>query len=71
HDLRHTAATRLGKGGKANIKTVQRFLRHKDIASTVKYMHVFDEDVLEAMEAETESRQKVPQIVPQLIEKKA
>ena len=64
HDLRHTAATRLAKGGKANLKVVQRLLRHEDIATTSKYTHAYDEDVLEAMETETQSRQEVPQIVP-------
>lgn len=59
------------RGGKANIKVVQRLMRHEDIATTAKYAHVFDEDVLEAMEAETASRQEIPQIVPQVAEKKA
>ncbi|MGC1691423.1 MAG: tyrosine-type recombinase/integrase, partial [Pseudolabrys sp.] len=36
HDLRHTAATRLAKGGKANLKIVQRLLRHEDITTTSK-----------------------------------
>jgi site-specific recombinase XerD len=71
HDLRHTAATRHLKGGKANLKVVQRLMRHEDIATTAKYAHAYDEDVLEAMEAETKSRREVPQIVPQVIEKKA
>jgi integrase len=71
HDLRHTAATRLGKGGKANIKVVQKLMRHKDIATTAKYMHAYDEDVLEAMETETKSRQEIPQIFPQVAVKKA
>jgi integrase len=71
HDLRHTAATRLLKGGKANLKVVQRLMRHEDITTTAKYAHAYDEDVLEAMEAETQSRREVPQIVPQVIEKKA
>jgi integrase len=70
HDLRHTAATRLAKGGGANIKVVQRLMRHEDISTTAKYMHVYDEDVMEAMEAETKSRCEVPQIVPQVAVKK-
>jgi integrase len=58
HDLRHTAATRLGR--KANIKVVQRFLRHENAATTAKYLHAFDDDVRAAMEAETlASGQKV------------
>ena len=71
HDLRHTAATRLAKGGKANIKIVQKLMRHEDIATTAKYMAVYDEDVVEAMEAETKSRDEVPQILPQVTGKKA
>jgi integrase len=70
HDLRHTTATRLGRGGKANLKVIQRLLRHEDIATTVKYQHVFDEDVRDAMEAETESRREVPQKLPQVMHKK-
>lgn len=67
HDMRHTAAIRLGR--KANIKVVQKLLRHTDIATTAKYMHVFDEDVRAAMEAETVSRREVPQSVPQPVRK--
>jgi integrase len=54
HDLRHTAATRLGR--KANIKVVQRFLRHENAATTAKYLHAFDDDVRAAMEAESNAR---------------
>jgi integrase len=71
HDLRHTAATRLARGGKANIKVVQRLLRHENIATTAKYMHAYDDDVLQAMEAETESRQNPLQIPLQVMQKKA
>jgi integrase len=71
HDLRHTAATRLGRGGKANIKVIQRFLRHEDLNSTARYLHVFDEDIREAMEAETKARQNPLQIPLQDEKKKA
>lgn len=60
HDLRHTAATRLLRGGKANLRVVQKLMRHADLATTAKYAHAFDEDVLEAMEAETSARQEAP-----------
>jgi len=30
HDLRHTTATRLGRGGKANLEVIQRLMRHED-----------------------------------------
>jgi site-specific recombinase XerD len=48
---------------------LQRFLGHDDIASTVRYRHVFNEDIAAAMEAETKTRQEVPQIVLQLVKK--
>jgi integrase len=56
HDCRHTAATRLAKV--ANIKVVQKLMRHSDIQTTAKYMAVYDEDLRAAMEAETGSRQQ-------------
>lgn len=49
HDLRHTAATRLLRSG-ANLKLVQKLLRHEDIATTTKYAHADDEDLRSAME---------------------
>lgn len=55
HDNRHTAATRLMRAG-ASIKTVQKLLRHSDIATTSKYAHVTMDDVREAMERAAEAR---------------
>jgi len=55
HDCRHTAATRLAKV--ANIKVVQKLMRHSDIQTTAKYMAVYDDDVRAAMEAETAAHQ--------------
>jgi integrase len=71
HDFRHTAGTRLLRDGKAILKVVQKLLRHEDITSTMKYAHVFDEDVRAAMEAETKARQEVLQKVLQASEKTA
>jgi integrase len=49
HDLRHTAATRaLRKSG--NLKTVQKMLGHKEIATTARYARTDIEDVRAAME---------------------
>jgi integrase len=48
HDLRHTAATRVGKT--SNLKTVQKFLGHKKIATTARYAATDVEDVREALE---------------------
>lgn len=53
HDNRHTAATRVLRAG-GNLKTVQRLLRHENIATTTKYAHVSDEDVMAAMQAAAE-----------------
>lgn len=53
HDNRHTAATRLLRSG-ANLKIVQRLLRHEDIGTTTKYAHVTDDDVMEAMQRASE-----------------
>ena len=54
-----TAATPRRRGWRkvaANIKIVQKLMRHSDIATTAKYMAVYDDDIREAMEAETQSR---------------
>lgn len=50
HDFRHTAATRLMRAT-GNIKLVQRLLGHEDIATTARYSHVTENDLLAAMNA--------------------
>lgn len=47
HDYRHTAATRLLR--KSNLKVVQKLLRHSDIRTTLRYAHVDQGDVFDAM----------------------
>ena len=48
HDLRHTFATRmLRKTG--NLKLVSRLLGHSSIESTVRYAHVMDDDLHDAL----------------------
>lgn len=48
HDLRHTFATRLlRKTG--NLKLVSRLLGHADIETTMRYAHVLDADLHDAM----------------------
>jgi integrase len=55
HDLRHTAGTRALHAHR-NLKTVQRMLGHKNIATTLRYTRSDVEDVRAAMEAvETQS----------------
>lgn len=49
HDWRHTAGTRTLRGSK-DLRAVQKMLGHDDIASTLRYAHVLDEDVRDAIE---------------------
>lgn len=55
HDFRHDLATKLLRET-GNLKLVQRALNHTDIKTTVRYAHVLDSEVAEAMERVTESR---------------
>lgn len=49
HDNRHTGATRLGRSSH-DLSVVQKYLGHADIASTMRYKHTTEDDVLNAME---------------------
>jgi integrase len=49
HDLRHTTATRLLRET-GNLKLVQRALNHQDVKTTVRYAHVADSEVAEALQ---------------------
>lgn len=48
HDLRHTFATWLREAG-APVEVVQRAMGHKALSTTMRYAHVFDPEVREAM----------------------
>lgn len=50
HDLRHACASRLVAGGVA-LAVVQRWLGHRDITSTMRYVHVRDNQLQEAARA--------------------
>lgn len=50
HTLRHTTATRLLKKT-SNIAMVQRMLGHTNISTTLRYAHIDDQDLLEAVNA--------------------
>jgi integrase len=54
HDLRHTGATRLVRAT-GNLKLAMRQLGHADIATTARYAHATDDDVLNGLLA-VESR---------------
>ncbi len=49
HDLRHTAGSRVTRAG--GIRVAKELLRHADIKTTMRYVHVLDEDIRAAMEA--------------------
>lgn len=49
HLLRHTAATRMLANG-ADVHSVQRLLRHSDIRTTLRYLHLVREQLQEKMQ---------------------
>ena len=55
HDFRHDFATKLLRDT-GNLKLVQRALNHADLKSTLRYAHVSDEDVAEAVERHQKSQ---------------
>jgi integrase len=57
HDFRHDLATKLLRET-GNLKLVQRALNHSHIETTVRYAHVLDDEVADAMERVTESRNR-------------
>ena len=57
HDKRHDFATKLLRESR-NLKLVQKALNHKNITTTLKYAHVLDDEVGDAIEAMQEKREK-------------
>ena len=55
HDFRHDFGTKLLRET-GNLKLVQRALNHADLKSTLRYAHVLDEDLAEALELHQKSR---------------
>lgn len=49
HDLRHTAATRIVRAT-GSIAAAKEALKHKNFSTTLRYAHVLDEDVREALD---------------------
>lgn len=62
HDCRHTFASRLLRACR-DLKLLMRTLDHSDIASTVRYAHVLDEDVRAARQEIRVSRTNVADAV--------
>jgi len=65
HVLRHTAATLLLRAGR-NLREVQEFLGHANVATTQVYTHVLAQDLVEAVDAlpdvETEATEQEPEL---------
>jgi integrase len=57
HDFRHDFGTKLLRVT-GNLKLTQKALNHRDIKSTLRYAHVLDEDVADAIERVAKSRIK-------------
>ncbi|WP_028136179.1 tyrosine-type recombinase/integrase [Bradyrhizobium japonicum] len=55
HDYRHDFGTKLLRDS-GNLKLVQKALNHRDIKSTLRYAHVLDEDVADAVERLAKAR---------------
>jgi len=50
HSLRHTSATLYYKVNKADVKTLQRFLGHKNVGTTEIYLHFDNRELKEIMQ---------------------
>jgi integrase len=57
HNFRHDVGTKLLRAT-GSVKLVQKALNHADIKSTLRYAHVLDDEVAEALE----SVAKVPKV---------
>jgi integrase len=57
HDYRHDFASKLLRTT-GNLKLVQKALNHRDIRTTMRYAHVLNDEVAEAMERVAESRNR-------------
>ena len=65
HRLRHTYATQLLNAG-CRVTSIQRFLGHKDLASTMIYARAHDQTVAEDYFAATQRVEQRLEIVPEL-----
>jgi len=57
HDIRHDVGTKLLRAT-GNLKLAQRALNHADIKTTMRYAHVLDEEVGQALDWVAQSRSK-------------
>jgi integrase len=59
HDFRHNLATKVLRDT-GNLKLVSRLLNHTNISTTVRYAHVLDDEVADALERVTQPPKKSP-----------
>jgi integrase len=57
HDLRHDFGTKLLRAT-GNLRLVQKAMNHSDMKTTLRYAHVLDSEVAEALESVQKSRKK-------------
>lgn len=62
HDLRHTFATWMRQAG-TPVEVIQRCLGHEELSTTMRYAHVFDPEVQEAMRSLPSLAPSTPKIV--------
>lgn len=65
HDLRHTAATQMLEATK-NIAAVQKVLGHRDITTTMRYAHVMQDDIRDALSRKNPAKETTEQNKTQL-----
>jgi integrase len=63
HDLRHDVGTKVLRLT-GNLKLAQKVLNHRNIRTTLRYAHVLDGEVSDALERVAESREKSPNKSP-------
>lgn len=63
HDLRHDFGSKVLRQT-GNLKLVQKAMNHADIKTTMRYVHVLDEEISDALEIMHSKRRKLPEKLP-------
>lgn len=63
HDFRHDVGTKVLRAT-GNLKIAQKVLNHRNIRTTLRYAHVLDGEVSDALERVAEARKKSPKKSP-------
>lgn len=63
HDLRHDFGSKLLRQS-GNLKLAQKAMNHADIKTTMRYAHVLDEEITDALETLHSNRRKLPTKLP-------